>query len=77
LRQIINNLAQVIRLWESGSSIAMEQYRQVSSTLGKEVEVHLPSGEILNSRAIEINDMGELQLASGARVNVGDVIHLR
>jgi BirA family biotin operon repressor/biotin-[acetyl-CoA-carboxylase] ligase len=77
LPEILNNLAQVIRLWESGSSLAMEQYRQVSSTLGKEVEVHLPSGEILNSRAIEINDMGELQLASGARVNVGDVIHLR
>jgi BirA family biotin operon repressor/biotin-[acetyl-CoA-carboxylase] ligase len=55
----------------------MEQYRQVSSTLGKEVEVHLPSGEILNSRAMGINEMGELQLASGARVNVGDVIHLR
>jgi hypothetical protein len=24
-----------------------------------------------------INELGELQLASGARVNVGDVIHLR
>ena len=77
LPEILKNFALTIELWESGSSIAMEQYRQVSSTLGKEVEVHLPSGEILNSRATEINEMGELQLASGARVNVGDVIHLR
>jgi hypothetical protein len=37
----------------------------------------LPSGEILNSRAMEISELGELQLANGARVNVGDVIHLR
>ena len=77
LPEILRNFAITIGLWESGSSIAMEQYRQVSSTLGKEVEVHLPSGEILNSRAIGINELGELQLASGARVNVGDVIHLR
>lgn len=77
LPEILKHLALTIELWESGSSIAIEQYRQVSSTLGKEVEVHLPTGEILNSRAIGINEMGELQLASGARVNVGDVIHLR
>jgi len=77
LPEILKNLALTIGLWESGSSMAIEQYRQVSSTLGKEVEVHLPSGEILNSRAMGINEMGELQLASGARVNVGDVIHLR
>ena len=77
LPEILKNFALTIGLWESGSSIAIEQYRQVSSTLGKEVEVHLPSGEILNSRAMGISEMGELQLASGARVNVGDVIHLR
>jgi BirA family biotin operon repressor/biotin-[acetyl-CoA-carboxylase] ligase len=77
LPEILKNLALTIGLWESGSSIAFEQYRQMSSTLGREVEVHLPSGEILKSRAMGINEMGELQLASGARVNVGDVIHLR
>lgn len=77
LPEILKHLALTIGLWESGSSIAFEQYRQMSSTLGREVEVHLPSGEILKSRAMGINEMGELQLASGARVNVGDVIHLR
>ena len=77
LPEILKNLALTIGLWESGSSIAFEQYRQVSSTLGKEVEVHLPSGEILSSRAMGINELGELQLAGGARINVGDVIHLR
>jgi BirA family biotin operon repressor/biotin-[acetyl-CoA-carboxylase] ligase len=77
LPEILKNLALNIELWESGSKVGFEQYRQVSSTLGQEVEVHLPSGEILYSRAIEVNELGELLLASGDRVNVGDVIHLR
>jgi BirA family biotin operon repressor/biotin-[acetyl-CoA-carboxylase] ligase len=77
LSEILTNLALTIEIWESGSNIGFEQYRQVSSTLGKEVEVHLPSGEIISSRATGITDVGELQLANGARVNVGDVIHLR
>ena len=77
LPEILKNIALTIDTWESRSNNVFEQYRQVSSTLGKEVEVHLPSGEILNSRAVGITDVGELQLASGARINVGDVIHLR
>jgi len=77
LPEILKNFALNIELWESGSKVGFEQYRQVSSTLGQEVEVHLPSGEILYSRAIEVNELGELLLTSGARVNVGDVIHLR
>jgi len=73
----LKNLALIIEIWESGSNITISQYRQVSSTLGQEVQVHLPTGEILKSRAMDVNELGELQLASGARVNVGDVIHLR
>jgi len=77
LSEILRNLALTIELWESGSHDLFEQYREVSSTLGKEVEIHLPSGEIITSRATGITNVGELQLANGARVNVGDVIHLR
>jgi BirA family transcriptional regulator, biotin operon repressor / biotin---[acetyl-CoA-carboxylase] ligase len=77
LLEILKSLALTIELWESGSHDLFDQYRKVSSTLGKEVEVHLPSGEIISSRATGITDVGELQLANGARVNVGDVIHLR
>jgi BirA family biotin operon repressor/biotin-[acetyl-CoA-carboxylase] ligase len=77
LSEILRNLALTIELWESGSHDLFEQYREASSTLGKEVEIHLPSGEIISSRATGITNVGELQLANGARVNVGDVIHLR
>jgi BirA family transcriptional regulator, biotin operon repressor / biotin---[acetyl-CoA-carboxylase] ligase len=77
LSEILRNLALTIELWESGSHDLFEQYRQTSSTLGKEVEIHLPSGEVITSRATGITSVGELQLANGVLVNVGDVIHLR
>jgi BirA family biotin operon repressor/biotin-[acetyl-CoA-carboxylase] ligase len=77
LSEILRNLALTIELWGSGSHDLFEQYREACSTLGKEVEIHLPSGEIISSRATGITNVGELQLANGARVNVGDVIHLR
>jgi BirA family biotin operon repressor/biotin-[acetyl-CoA-carboxylase] ligase len=77
LSAALRSLAETIELWESGSELPLEQYRRDSSTIGQEVEVHLPSGEILKSRAVDINEIGELQLASGVLVNVGDVIHLR
>ena len=77
LPTILKSLAITIDLWESGSTLPFVQYRAASSTIGKKVEVHLPSGETLKSSAVNINELGELQLASGVRVNVGDVIHLR
>lgn len=77
LPTILKSLATTVGLWESGSSLPFAQYRAASSTIGKEVEVQLPSGETINSSAVGVNELGELQLASGARVNVGDVIHLR
>ena len=77
LPELLESISTTVELWESGSSLPIEQYRDSSSTLGQAVEVHLPSGEILNSHAREISESGELLLASGARINVGDVIHLR
>jgi BirA family biotin operon repressor/biotin-[acetyl-CoA-carboxylase] ligase len=77
LPAVLRSLAGTIELWESGSELPLEQYRRDSSTIGQEVEAHLPSGEILKSRAVDINEIGELQLASGVLVNAGDVIHLR
>jgi BirA family biotin operon repressor/biotin-[acetyl-CoA-carboxylase] ligase len=77
LPAVLRSIEAIFELWESGSKLPLEQYRQASSTLGKEVEVHLPAGEILKSQVVNINEVGELELASGVVVNVGDVIHLR
>jgi BirA family biotin operon repressor/biotin-[acetyl-CoA-carboxylase] ligase len=77
LPALLINLTNTLELWESGTDLVFEQYRQTCSTIGKAVEAHLPSGEILKSQAIDINETGELLLVNGAQVNVGDVVHLR
>ena len=76
LSAILNQLESDLERWEAGADI-LSEYRISSATIGKEVEVTLPSGEKLSSKAIGITGSGELQLESGALVSVGDVVHLR
>lgn len=54
--------------------------RRLSATLGREVEVELPGGEVVRGRAVEIGDDGALLVEQGSslrRITVGDVVHLR
>lgn len=64
----------------SGMSM-LENIREHMVTLGQQVSVHLPDGNITNGRAIDINKDGEIlvQVADGSIENfaVGDVVHLR
>ena len=76
LTAILNQLEIDLQRWEEGVDI-LSEYRISSATIGKNVEVSLPSGEKLSSKAIGITDSGELQLESGTLVSVGDVVHLR
>jgi BirA family biotin operon repressor/biotin-[acetyl-CoA-carboxylase] ligase len=77
LPEVLTSLADSLSLWESSTESLLAQYCAESSTLGREVEVLLPDGRILKSIAIGITNSGELKLASGEQVSVGDVIHLR
>ena len=63
-------------MWENDKSFLAE-YRAASSTIGNDVEVTLPDGEIIKSTAENISDTGALLLANGREVTVGDVVHLR
>jgi BirA family biotin operon repressor/biotin-[acetyl-CoA-carboxylase] ligase len=76
LATIINHIEINFQMWELGNSF-LSQYRAASVTLGNEVEVTLPGGEVLHSTAIDISDSGGLMLANGQEVTVGDVVHLR
>lgn len=58
-------------------------YRAVCSTIGREVDVHLPSGRILRGRAVAVADGGEILLEQPANPGVwepfaaADVVHVR
>jgi BirA family biotin operon repressor/biotin-[acetyl-CoA-carboxylase] ligase len=51
-------------------------YRQRCTTLGAEVEVHLPDGTLLSGVAEDIDEHGRVVVA-GRAVGAGDVVHLR
>lgn len=76
LAKILNELESALTSWDSGE-IFVDRYREVSSTLGKQVRVHLPDGKVIESRAMDIDPSGGLILENGERITVGDVIHLR
>jgi BirA family biotin operon repressor/biotin-[acetyl-CoA-carboxylase] ligase len=76
LGAILNHFEVNLQIWELGKSFIAE-YKAASATIGANVEIALPSGAILNSKATGVSDMGELLLESGEVVSVGDVVHLR
>ena len=76
LAAIINHFEINLEMWENDQSF-LAQYRSASITIGRDVEVTLPGGEIVKSRAIGISNAGGLMLEDGSEVTVGDVVHLR
>jgi BirA family biotin operon repressor/biotin-[acetyl-CoA-carboxylase] ligase len=76
LAAIINHFEINLEMWEHDQSF-LAQYRSASVTLGKDVEVTLPGGEAIRSRAVDISNAGALLLEDGSEVTVGDVVHLR
>ncbi len=51
-------------------------YRDACSTLGREVQVHLPGGAVVTGRADSVDDSGRL-VVDGTPYAAGDVVHLR
>ena len=76
LGAILNHFEVNLQIWELGKSFISE-YKEASATIGANIEVSLPGGKVIKSRAIGVSDAGELLLESGEAVTVGDVVHLR
>jgi BirA family biotin operon repressor/biotin-[acetyl-CoA-carboxylase] ligase len=76
LASIINHFEINLEMWENDQSF-LAQYRSASVTLGRDVEVTLPGGKVVKSRAIDISNAGGLMLEDGSEITVGDVVHLR
>lgn len=64
-----------------GADELHEVYRDQLSTLGRVVRAELPSGEILQGRALDVGVDGRLEILDSCavthRIDVADVIHLR
>lgn len=60
-----------------GQATLMAAARRESATLGRQVSVELGDGSVLEGLAEDLDNRGALLLEGGARVVVGDVVHLR
>lgn len=76
LISILHEFGRIIRHWPMNRVEIKAQYEQLCETIGHEVEVTSPSGEITRGLASGINQNGELLVGSKS-INVGDVRHLR
>jgi BirA family biotin operon repressor/biotin-[acetyl-CoA-carboxylase] ligase len=54
----------------------LPEYRRHCATIGQDVNVLLPDGEVLSGRASDVDSAGQL-VVSGRTVFAGDVVHVR
>ncbi len=65
-------------LRREGGLLVMDAYRERCLTIGRDVSVHLPNGELLSGRAVGVGDDGQLHVRTSEKtvsVAAGDVIH--
>lgn len=78
LSHFLKHFRRDFNIWqEKGSAPFIDDYRRHSSTIGREVRAQMPSGEAIESRALDISPEGALLLEHSVFVTAGDVIHLR
>lgn len=74
--EVVPALGTVLDSLRSGPAAVLERYRTECSTIGREVAVHLPDGEVLTGLATGLDRNGRLVVADRA-IGAGDVVHVR
>jgi BirA family biotin operon repressor/biotin-[acetyl-CoA-carboxylase] ligase len=83
LRALLDGLAARYLGWstgEEGGVEVAEAYRRLCRTLGQEVQVQLPAGDLLTGTATALGTTGGLVVtgpAGAVTVSAGDVVHVR
>ena len=79
----LRELADLHRIWTGGGAgleALRTQYRSWCLTIGMEVDVHQPDGQVASGIATGVDDTGRLIVSDGARSRAhaaGDVVHVR
>jgi BirA family biotin operon repressor/biotin-[acetyl-CoA-carboxylase] ligase len=84
LLAVLQTTWEAYETWQTGGDLAgmrlAESYAAACVSIGRDVQVDLPSGEVLVGRAVEVDPGGRLvvETSAGPRpVGAGDVIHVR
>ncbi|MCW2856236.1 MAG: biotin--acetyl-CoA-carboxylase ligase [Marmoricola sp.] len=73
---VVPALGAILTALRSEPSAVLERYRSECDTIGREVEVHLPDGELLVGTASGIDRHGRLVVGEST-IGAGDVVHVR
>jgi len=76
LRAVLRALAAAYDGWHLDPDGTRADYRAACGTLGRQVRVELPSGDLVDGTATDVDDTGALVIA-GRALSAGDVVHLR
>ena len=81
LLELLDALRQDLLDWEGPGAVALRaSYAERCVTIGQQVRVDLPSGEMLTGEAVGIDPGGRLRVRTGdgeTAVGAGDVVHVR
>jgi BirA family biotin operon repressor/biotin-[acetyl-CoA-carboxylase] ligase len=84
LVSVLRSLREAYDLWQAGGAAATahlrSSYAAACVTVGRDVRVDLPGGEVLTGRATGVDAGGRLIVAGPAGetvVGAGDVVHVR
>lgn len=73
LAEILNSFATYLSRWESFDPEIVVEYRELSASIGRDVEITHPGGAKEKAFALDIDSSGALVLADGRHITVGDV----
>lgn len=76
LGEVARALARVLDELAADPQAVLGRYRAACSTIGRQVEVHLPDGSLLSGHADDVDGRGRL-VVEGRAVGAGDVVHVR
>jgi BirA family biotin operon repressor/biotin-[acetyl-CoA-carboxylase] ligase len=74
--EVARALARTLAALAQDPGGVLARYRAACTTIGRDVEVHLPDGELFIGRAGAVDDRGRL-VVDGRAVGAGDVVHVR
>ena len=76
LSTLLNQIEELFKRWEDGEDIR-HLYLERCITIGSHIRAELPGSATKTGVAVGITPAGELILEDGARITVGDIVHLR
>jgi BirA family biotin operon repressor/biotin-[acetyl-CoA-carboxylase] ligase len=76
LSTFLNQIEELFKRWEDGEDLR-HLYLERCITISSHIRAELPGSATKTGVAVGITPAGELILEDGARITVGDIVHLR